>query len=157
MYLQRLNNYSIKGKVPINCKGKIKYIAIGVAFLYLVAVFFSLLRSVSGSQDPNIQETTNRIVKIPLWSLVPLVIGPILEEILFRKIVLKKLIVRIGTIWSVLLSSFLFSILHLDIFLFPYFINSVIYSILYLKTNDLKVPILAHIIYNFTALTLMFI
>lgn len=130
---------------------------IGVACLYLGAVIFSILRSIGGSQDPNINETTNRIVKIPLWSLLPLVVGPIVEEILFRKIVLKKLIIRMGTIWSVLLSSFLFSILHLDIFFFPYFFNSVIYSILYLKTNDLKVPILAHIIYNFTALTLIFI
>jgi membrane protease YdiL (CAAX protease family) len=82
-----------------------------------------------------------------LLSLVSLcVVGPALEEIAFRGIILPRWTLKWGLPVGVLASSALFGVVHADppgAFLF-----GVAMSVLYLKSQSLTLPILCHGLYN---------
>lgn len=78
-----------------------------------------------------------------------IIIMPILEEVLFRKILLVKLIERYSYITSILITSLLFSLGHLSLGqLLPTFLSGLILGTLYLKTKNISSAILLHSIIN---------
>lgn len=86
-----------------------------------------------------------------LWYLIATgiivsLIGPIAEEFVFRGLILNRLITKFG-FWNGLgLSSAIFGMFHIDFF--GAFLFAVVASLLYLKTGNLLVPILLHIVNN---------
>jgi uncharacterized protein len=74
------------------------------------------------------------------------VVGPMLEEITFRGILLPRWTHRWGLPAGVLTSSALFAIVHPDPF--GAFVFGVAMCILYLKSQSLTLPIVCHGIYN---------
>jgi len=81
--------------------------------------------------------------------VIVVIIAPIIEEIVFRGIILGRLSVMWNTSRAILLSSFIFGILHYDII--GAFIFGIIMSILYINTRTLVVPILCHVLNNSVA------
>lgn len=74
------------------------------------------------------------------------VFGPIAEEFVFRGLILNRLITKFG-FWNGLgLSSVIFAMFHISFF--GAFFFAVVASLLYLKTGNLLVPILLHIVNN---------
>lgn len=78
-----------------------------------------------------------------------LLIVPILEELFYRKLILSSLLKKYGVYISIIVSSILFSIGHLD------FNNSIIFlvygillGVTYWKTKSIYYPILLHIFIN---------
>lgn len=83
------------------------------------------------------------------------VIGPIAEEVLFRGFLQQALVRRIGTIGGVLLSSFLFAAIHIDIAYFaPLFVAGLMMGILRVVFRSIWAPILLHIVNNTVAVVL---
>lgn len=81
--------------------------------------------------------------------IISITLVPILEELFFRGYLLNKLGNSLGIIKALLISSLLFSFLHFDIVLFfAYFISGIFYSLVYLKTKKLIVPIVLHSLTN---------
>lgn len=81
------------------------------------------------------------------------ILGPILEEILFRGIVYNRLKSFNSNMKSIILTSLIFSIFHFDIINSIYaFFTSFILIYLYEKYNTLYAPILMHIFLNSTIL-----
>jgi membrane protease YdiL (CAAX protease family) len=76
-------------------------------------------------------------------------IVPIVEELIFRGIILDKWSEKWGITLSIVLSSILFAVVHFQWLLFSQFIFGMIAAVLYLKTRTLLVPIVAHAINNF--------
>ncbi|MGH2318653.1 lysostaphin resistance A-like protein [Planococcus sp. SE5232] len=83
------------------------------------------------------------------------ILAPVVEEFMFRGVLLKRLIGKTSVWGGVLISSLLFGILHLDII--GAFLFGVVASLLYLLTNNLLLPILLHIINNSLAAAAMFL
>lgn len=78
-----------------------------------------------------------------------LLLVPILEEIFYRRIILSNLLTKHGAIFSILISSLMFSIGHLD------YNNSIVFLIFgiligtfYWKTKNIYLTILIHIFIN---------
>ncbi|ANU12005.1 CAAX protease family protein [Planococcus antarcticus DSM 14505] len=82
-------------------------------------------------------------------------LAPVVEEFMFRGVLLKRMIVRTSVWGGILISSLLFGILHLDVI--GAFLFGIVASLLYLRTNNLLVPILLHIINNSLAAVAMFL
>lgn len=80
------------------------------------------------------------------------VIGPIVEEFMFRGLLLNRISYKLNVRYGIIISSFLFAILHFDII--GSFITGVVFSLLYLWTKNLLYPILLHIVNNSVALLL---
>lgn len=77
------------------------------------------------------------------------VTGPIAEEFIFRGLLLNRLITKTNMWGGILISSFIFSIYHMNIdLLIGTFLFGIIASLLYLKTKNLLVPIILHMGHN---------
>ena len=99
--------------------------------------------------------------KSGLWNLVfavGIVLAPVSEELLFRGIGLPLLIRRIGVWPAVCLLSLFFAALHLHIpSLIPLFLIGAAFSLAYLYTGAIAVPIAMHVIFNAVNIGLMFL
>jgi uncharacterized protein len=108
-------------------------------------------------------ETEQDMVKISEHNLaflvVPVLIGPILEEFVFRYAILGSLMKRMKTVYAVLLSSLLFSVMHLHFNLTNlaiYAFCGIVFSFIYIQTKNILTPIIAHVLMNaFVMLTLL--
>jgi uncharacterized protein len=72
--------------------------------------------------------------------------APFIEEIIFRGIILYKLVFRMDIKKAIFIVSIIFGLLHLN-FLFGFFL-SIVLSIIYLQTKTLSIPIAIHMFNN---------
>lgn len=98
-------------------------------------------------------ENTQNLVEIaksfPAFFIVFTIIGPILEEIVFRKVIFGALYTRYNFWTSVIISSIIFGIVHFEIeHLLIYASMGATFAFLYVKTKRLIVPIMTHILMN---------
>lgn len=96
-------------------------------------------------------------VTIPLYiSIISTgFIGPILEEILFRYILFNNLNKFNSKFKSLIIATIIFAVIHLNIIKIIYaFILGIILNITYIKSNNIKVPILIHISANIMSIFL---
>ena len=78
-------------------------------------------------------------------------ISPISEELIFSGVFLNVLQLAVPVVFAVLISSLLFAALHSFGSIFSAFIFGVCIAILYLKTDNIFVPIFAHFLNNLFA------
>jgi membrane protease YdiL (CAAX protease family) len=84
------------------------------------------------------------------------IIAPIIEEILFRGLIYRVFKGILGPFFAAVLSSVLFSFVHLNLLSFPYlFIFGIILCVYYEKENTIIIPILIHSIFNLIMFTLI--
>jgi membrane protease YdiL (CAAX protease family) len=77
------------------------------------------------------------------------IIAPISEELFFRGFLYPALRTRIGKIGAILISSLIFSLLHMEIAtILPIFVLGVLFAWLYEKTADISVAIFVHSLHN---------
>jgi membrane protease YdiL (CAAX protease family) len=98
-------------------------------------------------------ENTQQILKIintfPMAILVSSIIGPILEEIVFRKIIFGALYKRFNFFISALISSAIFALAHMEPqHVLIYAAMGFTFAFLYIKTKHILVPIFAHVAMN---------
>ncbi|WP_088072580.1 CPBP family intramembrane glutamic endopeptidase [Gottfriedia luciferensis] len=98
-------------------------------------------------------ENTHNILKIaklnPAFIIIPSLIAPILEEIVFRRILFKSLYKRLPFTVSAIISSVLFAFMHGDLpFFLSYFLIGFVFCYLYKRTNSILVPMLTHMLMN---------
>ncbi len=95
------------------------------------------------------QSLTTDVPTLALWSLSAVVIAPLLEEFIFRGIIIHKLELKWGLLPGILISSLLFALLHFRFDVVPLFVMGLLYAFLYLKSNSLWPSICCHAAYNF--------
>ncbi|MDL2270600.1 CPBP family intramembrane metalloprotease [Methanobrevibacter sp. OttesenSCG-928-I08] len=126
-----------------------------ILFIVLINIFFScgmiivsdlFLDSLSYSIIPSL-----KIIGVLSGIISSVIIAPLFEELLFRGIILQKLNKRLGIIVSILISSILFGIIHDLGGIFSAFIFGICMCILYIKSNNILVPIFAHALNNLIA------
>ncbi|MFS4418826.1 lysostaphin resistance A-like protein [Maribacter sp. 2307ULW6-5] len=102
--------------------------------------------------------TFNSIDTIYLY-MKALLIGPILEKVLYRKIIFSKIKENHSTMFALLFSSFLFALVHLDLENFlQFFLIGILYGYVYYKTDSVICSILFHSLVNlFIGLTTDFV
>lgn len=129
-----------------------KWAIIGV-FLAFVAQFFAifieteLLGIEPGSE--NTQEIIRMIEVLPVFAIIVAMVGPVLEEIVFRKIIFGALYKKFNFFLSALLSAVIFAVVHFDFtHILIYTAVGFVFSLLYVKTGRIIVPIIAHVAMN---------
>jgi uncharacterized protein len=100
-------------------------------------------------------ENTKDILKIidefPLAVIVSSIFGPILEEIVFRKIIFGGLHKRLNFFFSAIISSLIFALAHMDFqHIIIYTAMGFTFAYLYVKTKHIIVPMFAHVVMNTT-------
>lgn len=103
----------------------------------------------------NTQQILSLIEASPIVVLVSSIIGPILEEIVFRKVIFGSLYKRFNFFLSAIISSVIFALAHAELeHLLLYSAMGFTFAFLYIKTKRILVPIFAHVSMNtFVVLT----
>ncbi|WP_077620355.1 CPBP family intramembrane glutamic endopeptidase [Bacillus sinesaloumensis] len=97
----------------------------------------------------NTQEIMNLVKSLPLLVIVVSIIGPILEEIIFRQIIFGSLYKKLNFFLSGLISSLIFAVVHMDFtHILIYTAMGFTFAFLYVQTKRIIVPIFAHVAMN---------
>lgn len=103
-----------------------------------------LFKSIPGSE--NTQEIMGITRTLPLFMIIPAIVAPILEEIIFRKIIFGSLYKRMNFFLAALLSALVFGIIHGEPeHILVYASMGLVFAFLYVKTNSILTPIMVHI------------
>lgn len=87
--------------------------------------------------------------------LVVCLIAPVVEEMLFRGLILRSFLVNYSVNRAIVLSSLLFALFHMNLYQLPVaFIAGCLFAWLYVRTRSLWASILAHALYNACAMLL---
>lgn len=130
---------------------KEKWVLIATGLAILSSLLFSYIKASLSIGTGNVENVNQKIEMNFLYLLIPVLVAPVIEEFIFRKILplgLEKLLEQINRTTAIVLANGIFAAVHFDWFFFPYFVNGCLYAWSYEKTKDLKVPMLAHISYN---------
>jgi len=136
-----IKKYHIKINSP-SLKKNYPYIYFAVSF----TIFFNLLTILNGKAISN---------KYNIYILIisTCIIGPILEEIIFRKLLCDSLNKFNNKKSTILISSLIFSVIHLDLIKSLYaFIVGLVYGTLYQKNKNIIDSIVAHTASNLIVL-----
>ena len=120
---------------------------VSYGFLYLSYALLNIvppLNFLSGSST-----ASNSIMALSLVATI--VVSPVAEELIFRGIFLNRLNIIIPPLFAVLVSSLLFASLHSYGSITSAFIFAICMAILYLKTENILIPIFVHFLNNLLA------
>ncbi len=116
---------------------------------YVSGIILTLIESYTGIQTQNpVEEAVNRA---PLWGtfIFIVIVAPIIEEIVFRGILCKRLLF-LGEGYAVALSAACFALVHGNFYqLFYAFTLGCFFSFIYVKTGKLRYTVLYHMGINF--------
>lgn len=112
------------------------------------------LKSMSPSFMNGLLEELNKSDSNSLYSIIingiaASFIAPIVEELIFRGIILNRLKIKIGVKKAIIVSSILFGMIHYELGILSAIIFGICMSLIYLKTRNIFVTIAIHIINNF--------
>lgn len=97
----------------------------------------------------NTSSIMDAVREVPAFALIVVVFAPVLEEIIFRKILFGEIYKRTNFFVAVLISALVFGAVHGDfLHLLQYFVMGVIFAALYVKTKRIIVPIITHGLMN---------
>ncbi len=122
--------------------------ALMIAGNYVGIALMAIVEGIIGQPISN--GTADLISDAPIWllALIVVVIGPIVEELIFRKLVIDRLSVH-GELFAIIVSSVAFGIFHQNIYqLFYATLLGFLLGYVYLKCGDIKVPVLIHMVMN---------
>lgn len=136
----KVNWFAFTGSVLFVYALKLVLVLTGMMYLFFAIPVEDLLLV----DDPIIYSVEEKFYTF----LLIVVAAPIVEEFLFRGILLHNRIQKSGIFWGVLFSSFIFGMLHPLTFASS-FVAGLFFSYLYLYYRNIWIPIFAHAAMNF--------
>jgi hypothetical protein len=116
--------------------------AIGQYLSMIISLF-------TGEAPPN--TTIDLVTSLPPWVMIlfAVVIGPIVEELIFRRLIIDRLSMH-GDGFAVIVSAVAFGVFHQNLYqLFYATFLGFILGYLYVKTRNVIYPMILHVIFNF--------
>lgn len=142
-------------------RNEILYVfAVNILFACLFMLLISALDILMGLGDPTWismwdVDTVDTGAGILLFDAITAIIfAPVIEELVFRGVLFNRLKIRTGIVPAMIISSFLFAIGHDFGGITSAFLFGICMCILYLKTDNILIPMSVHFINNVVA-TLM--
>lgn len=141
--------------------GKLIMWAILGVFLALFAQYIASIIEIFIFNIKPGSENTQSLMDIaraaPVFILIPIIFAPILEEIIFRKIIFGSIYKRTNFIVAAILSALIFALVHTDPkHILVYASMGIVFAFLYIKTNRIIVPIFAHMAMNSLVVIMQF-
>lgn len=142
-------------------KKEIMYVFItNLLFAFLFTILISTFDILMALNDPtwiSILELDNVDIDssvIILNAIGAIIFAPIMEELAFRGILFNRLKIRVGIIPAMIISSFIFAIGHEFGGITSAFLFGICMCILYLKTDNILIPMSVHFLNNVVATVL---
>ena len=130
---------------------------LNILFAGLFVLLISALDIFIGFGDPNwvpMWDIDTANIDSSVWildSITAIIFAPIVEELAFRGVLFNRLKIRTGIVPAMIISSFIFAIGHEPGGITSAFLFGVCMCILYLKTDNILIPMSVHFINNVVA------
>ncbi|MDL4841955.1 CPBP family intramembrane glutamic endopeptidase [Aquibacillus rhizosphaerae] len=152
LYLLRQDMKKTPLRDSSTVSGIIGWSILGVFLAIAAQIVSTLIETFVLGIEPG-SENTQNIMNIaraaPIFIVIVSIIAPILEEIIFRKIIFGTIYERTNFILAALSSALIFAFVHNDItHLLTYTAMGFVFAFLYVQTKRIIVPILAHMAMN---------
>lgn len=136
------------------------YTFISLLFIFLISFLYILaLKSIFGIEAPpsKVEElVANRSISSNILIIVTAVVAPFCEEIYFRGFLYSAFKKSFGVPAALFLSSFLFSLAHLELYSFiPIMIIGWLLAYIYEKTKSIFTVIFLHSVYNLILISIL--
>ncbi|AZV56482.1 CPBP family intramembrane glutamic endopeptidase [Clostridium sp. AWRP] len=119
-------------------------------FIIIIYSLISLSPSMTKEMLGELNKTdTSSLYSIIINGIAASFIAPVVEELIFRGVILNRLRTKIGVIKAVILSSILFGAIHYEVGMISAVVFGICMSLIYLKTKNIFVTISIHVINNF--------
>lgn len=138
--------------------------------LYLLTSLVISLLSLPASDNQIVQFIGDDVVMIGILMVIAFLFNAPAEEFLFRNVVQKRLYEAFTRLQSVFIASFIFAVIHVPVYLVLaestlaalvpvaiVFGGGLIFGYIYVKTDNLVVPILSHAVYNSAIFGLLYV
>ena len=125
-------------------------VALMIAGSYISNIILAMFSMALGGNVTAQNPVTTVIESTPLWAtiLFVVILAPILEELLFRKILCKRLLL-LGEGYAIIIPSAIFALCHGNFFqIFYAFTLGCFFSFIYVRTGKLHYTILYHMAIN---------
>ena len=168
IWLLTRRQLSWQGAFGLTWRGGWRSLLLGAVFFLAVMPFFWFYSTLYElglkwlGVDPSLQEvavaiTSDQPLGIRIYLLgVAVIIAPFFEELLFRGILLPALAKWLGVGRSIMLVSLLFALVHMHVPSFlPLFVVATAFSLAYLYSGNLLVPMVMHGLFNAFNLALL--
>lgn len=146
--------------IQSNLNDTVKWIGLGILMQYGLVIVANLIETAISGEMVASENTENiaEIVRlVPVMTLSVVLLGPIIEEILFRHILFGNLNARFGFWIAFAISSVLFALIHDDNRFLVYVAMSFAFTVAYAKTRRLIVPIAIHAFNNALVMVVLFL
>jgi membrane protease YdiL (CAAX protease family) len=154
-YLALIGTKKSEGKErsKLSAKDFVLFFFIGEAMMFVGAMIGNILNSMVGSITGTMPENNiaTIITEIPMWLIIILIvlIGPIVEELICRKLIIDRLSVW-GDHIAILFSAVAFGLIHANLYQFFYAaMLGALLGYVYTRTRDVRYTILLHMLFNF--------
>ena len=149
---------NIENILEENTRKEIIYVfAINLLFAFFITFLISSLDYLIGLSDPtwismwDVETVDMDSSAVILDAIGAIIFAPIMEELVFRGVLFNRLKIRTGILPAIIISSFLFAIGHEFGGMTSAFLFGVCMCTLYLKTDNILVPMSVHFINNVVA------
>ena len=140
-------------------KSKVKYkevLTLSILDLVMVFSICAIAISITYKINPKMLDsilsepvTNPSIISSIFLCTFTVILAPIIEEIVFRGILLRRISFKFGVRKGVILSSIVFAVLHPELGHIFSFIAGVVFSLIYLKYKNILINIITHACHNF--------
>jgi membrane protease YdiL (CAAX protease family) len=125
-----------------------------VSAVYFILRYLSYLSIISFNSPLFGDFRTLAISTVALYFLTVVILSPIIEELLFRGLFLRRFNKELDVTLAILISSVLFGVCHNFGGILGAILFGICVSILYIKSKNILVPIFAHFLNNLLAVLL---
>lgn len=150
LYLKTKNTANLSIELAKTISSPLKTILIGLGGILVAIILQSITSAIeviitgNSLESQNTQAIMKMLVNNPTLILAIAIGGPIMEEFVFRRSFIALMEPSIGFWFSAIISSAVFSIIHLDGHFFVYFSMGLFFAFLYKKTGRIWTSILSH-------------
>lgn len=152
LILQRAPKTTLRNRPKASVGASIGWAIGGIFLAYFSQIIAATIEMYILGIDPgseNTEDIIKLIVSFPLVILVSSLFGPILEEVIFRKIIFGSLYKKMNFFFAGLISSIIFAVVHIDFtHILLYTAMGFAFAFLYVSTKRIIVPIIAHVAMN---------
>lgn len=153
LFLLRKNEKytKIEKDQPLPVGQSFTWVIIGIFMAFFAQISAGLVEKAIGINpgSENTQQILQLIELFPAIVIISSIIGPILEEIVFRKVIFGSLYDRFPFWVAALLSSVIFALAHMEpVHIILYATMGFVFAFLYVMTKRIIVPIIAHVSMN---------
>lgn len=139
----------------LNLKSNLRYIIFGFISIIIASGIIGMFIQQQGSNQETLRYTQQEAEKLMLicFYLVTIIIGPINEELIFRRIFIGEGRKYLSIFSSLILSSVVFGLIHIHnikeiILVIPYICTGLILGFIYYKSDNIITSSLLHILNN---------